>query len=65
VASNSFVKGPGVRPLDPDDHFLFDTAQGLLMFDPDGSGAAGSVGLARIFGPSVDGMMGSDLYIGV
>jgi Ca2+-binding RTX toxin-like protein len=65
VSADSFVKGAGARPLDPDDHFLFDTAQAVLSFDADGSGPGASIELARLFGPSVSALTGGDLYIGV
>jgi Ca2+-binding RTX toxin-like protein len=65
VSVDSFVKGPGVRALDPNDHFLFDTAQGLLKFDVDGNGAGAAIELAKLFGTQVSGLTGNDIYIGV
>jgi hypothetical protein len=65
VSQEAFLKGAGVRPLQPDDHFLFDTAQAVLAFDPDGSGPGLAVDLVRIFGPSADALTGGDLYVGV
>jgi Ca2+-binding RTX toxin-like protein len=38
VTSDTFVQGAGARALDPNDYFVFDTAQQLLYIDPDGSG---------------------------
>ena len=65
VASQSFVKGAGVRPLDPDDHYLMDTATGLLTFDPDGSGALESVTLVQLVGDTGSRLVNQDLFIAV
>jgi Ca2+-binding RTX toxin-like protein len=62
---DSFVKGVGARALDPNDHFLLDTAQSLLMFDPDGSGSATPLALLKFQG-MVDGRFNSgDVFIGI
>lgn len=65
VASDSFVSGAGVRALDANDHFLLDTAQGLLMFDPDGSGPAAPMELVQLVGVDYATMSGADIFIGV
>jgi Ca2+-binding RTX toxin-like protein len=60
----SFVARAGAQALDPDDHYIFDTAQGILKFDYDGSGAMAAYDIARVY---MDGTSGSlnptDLYI--
>jgi serralysin len=38
VGADTFVQGAGARALDPNDYFIFDTAQQILYIDPDGSG---------------------------
>ncbi len=38
ISADSFVKGAGAVALDANDHWILDTAQGILYFDPDGSG---------------------------
>ena len=65
VSAEAFVKGAGVKALDPNDHFLLDTAQGLLMFDPDGSGTAGAVGIAKFIGLVDPALSGNDIYLAV
>jgi Ca2+-binding RTX toxin-like protein len=64
VAAASFVSGAGVQALDPNDHFLLDTAQGLLMFDPDGSGANAPIQLVKFVGSVPVGFTGQDIYVG-
>jgi serralysin len=53
LTSNAFVKGAGAQSLDTDDRFLLDTATNVLWFDPDGSGSASALEIAR-FGPNLD-----------
>lgn len=38
VSDDAFVKGAGVEALDANDHFLFDSARGILKFDIDANG---------------------------
>ena len=38
ISADSFVKGAGAVALDANDYWILDTAQGILYFDPDGSG---------------------------
>jgi Ca2+-binding RTX toxin-like protein len=65
VADDSFVKGAGARALDLNDYFLLDTAQGLLMFDPDGSGILEAVELVQLVGVDYAAMSGADIFVGV
>jgi Ca2+-binding RTX toxin-like protein/subtilisin-like proprotein convertase family protein len=65
VAASSFVKGAGVRALDPDDTFLFDTARATLMFDRDGSGLEEAIDLVHLIGMPAQSLTGLDVYIGV
>ncbi|MDX5403552.1 MAG: hypothetical protein LPK02_15445, partial [Rhodobacterales bacterium] len=39
LTSDKFVFGDGAVAADSDDHFLYDTADGSLYFDADGSGS--------------------------
>jgi Ca2+-binding RTX toxin-like protein len=63
VAADSFVKGAGVRPLDPNDHYLLDTAMGTLSFDPDGSGSLSSVVFLSLPGLQAPTLTHTDLYV--
>jgi Ca2+-binding RTX toxin-like protein len=65
VSSNAFVKGIGVRPLDPNDHYLLDTAQGMLRFDPDGNGPQAAVDLVKFVGVVDSAFAGTDIYIAI
>jgi Ca2+-binding RTX toxin-like protein len=65
VNTASFIKGPGVRALDPNDYFLLDTAQSLLKFDPDGSGALSAVDVVRFVGVVDAAFGGTDLFVAV
>lgn len=65
VAEDSFVTGAGARALDPNDHFLFDTAQGLLLFDRDGSGSEVAVAIAQLYGTGTTHLTGQDIYIAI
>ena len=64
VSSTSFLKGAGVQALTPTQHFLYDTAQGMLMFDSDGSGAVQAIELVRFVGVVDAALSASDIYIG-
>lgn len=63
--SASFVKGAGAKAVDTNDHFLFDTARAMLVFDPDGSGARPSVDLVNLFGTGVSSLTANDIYLAV
>ena len=65
VASDSFVRGAGARALDLNDYFLLDTAQGLLLFDSDGSGPAAPMELVQLVGVDYAAMSGADIFVGV
>ena len=66
VSADSFVVGAGADALDSNDHFLFDTAQGLLMFDADGSGEGAAINIARILlDPDSDSLTAGDVFVGI
>lgn len=65
VNADSFIKGPGIRALDPNDYFLLDTAQSLLKFDPDGSGPLAAMDVVRFVGIVDPATNGADLFIAV
>jgi Ca2+-binding RTX toxin-like protein len=65
LSSDSFVKGVGVRALDPNDYFLLDTAQSLLMFDPDGSGSMVPLALLKFQGVVDNRFNSGDVFIGI
>ena len=50
LSADSFVKGVGVNPLDPNDYFILDTATGILYFDEDGSGPLSRIPLVKFTG---------------
>ena len=62
VDSNSFVKGAGAIALDSNDYFIFDTAQGMLMLDPDGNGSMVSFGLVDLGGIS-NSLSANNIYV--
>jgi Ca2+-binding RTX toxin-like protein/subtilisin-like proprotein convertase family protein len=65
VALSSFIKSAGAKPLDQDDFFILDTARGVLMFDPDGSGANAAIDLVKFVGTSFAGIASADIYVGI
>jgi Ca2+-binding RTX toxin-like protein len=65
VSSSAFVKGVGIRPLDPNDHYLLDTAQGMLRFDPDGTGPQTAIDLVKFVGVVDKDFASSDIYIAI
>jgi Ca2+-binding RTX toxin-like protein len=66
ASESSFVARAGAQPLDPDDHFIFDTAQGTLKFDYDGSGSLGSYDIATIYiYDQSSSLTATDLYIAI
>ena len=62
VQADSFVKGAGALALDSNDYFLLDTAQGLLRFDPDGSGPQAPIELVKLVGTVDPNFHGADIY---
>jgi Ca2+-binding RTX toxin-like protein len=63
VSDGAFVTGAGAIALDPNDHFIFDTAQGKLFFDVDGSGSSAPVELVH-FSPGLDtNLVASSIYV--
>ena len=66
VSADSFVSGAGARALDASDYFIFDTAQGLLLFDADGSGEGEAVVIAEIDMEKEDGTINAgDVFVGI
>ena len=65
ASESSFVKGPGVRALDPNDHYLLDTARGMLLFDPDGSGQQVPIEVVRFLGGVDPAFSASDIYVAI
>ena len=65
VDSHSFVKGPGVKAIDNNDYFLFDTAQGVLMFDIDGNGDSPALTIVKLVGASDTTLSFSDVYVAI
>ena len=66
VSAESFVTGAGARALDSNDHFIFDTAQGILKFDIDGSGDEAAVAIARIdLDEDSASLSSGDVFVGV
>jgi Ca2+-binding RTX toxin-like protein len=63
VTEGSFLKGAGVKALDPNDYFLFDTAQNKLFFDVDGSGSAAPVELVQFQAGMDPNLSGSGIYV--
>ena len=66
VSASSFVAGAGAEALDLNDYFMFDTAQGILQFDSDGSGDAEAVTIARIqLDPDGGTLTAGDVFVGI
>ena len=66
VSADSFVTGAGAKALDSNDHFIFDTAQGLLMFDADGAGEEKALAIARInLDEDSASMTSGDVFVGI
>jgi Ca2+-binding RTX toxin-like protein len=65
VSDDSFVSGAGARALDADDYFIFDTAQGTLLFDADGSGDGEAVVIAEIDQADGGTLTAGDVFVGI
>jgi Ca2+-binding RTX toxin-like protein len=66
VSESSFVVRAGGQPLDPDDHFIFDTAQGILKFDYDGSGSLSAYDIATIYiDDQSSSLTATDIYVAI
>jgi Ca2+-binding RTX toxin-like protein len=66
VAAESFVSGAGAIALDPNDHFVFDTAQGLLKFDADGSGSGLAIDVMHItLDDPTTQLRATDIFVGI
>ncbi len=53
LATGEFVASTDARPLDADDFILYNTATGMLYYDPDGNGPAARVKFALLVGAPV------------
>lgn len=62
VSAEAFVKGAGAQALDPNDHFLVDTATGQLSFDSDGSGSMSPIVMLNL-GSSASTLTNTDLFV--
>jgi len=66
VSADSFVFGAGAVALDNNDHFIYDSAQGILYFDEDGSGDAEMIELARVqINDGSDSLDAGDIFVGI
>ncbi|MCP3429680.1 putative Ig domain-containing protein [Alteromonas sp. LMIT007] len=66
VSADSFVFGAGAVALDNNDHFIYDSAQGILYFDEDGSGDAEMIELARVqTNDGSDSLDAGDIFVGI
>jgi Ca2+-binding RTX toxin-like protein len=66
VSADSFVFGAGAVALDNNDHFIYDSAQGILYFDEDGSGEAEMIELARVkTDDGSDALGAGDIFVGI
>ena len=66
VGEDAFVTGAGARALDTNDHFIFDSAQGLLMFDADGSGDGEATVIANIdLDENGRSLTSGDVFVGI
>jgi len=66
VSADSFVSGAGATAMDPNDHFLHDTAQGLLKFDIDGSGNGVAITIAKIqLDDESEELSAGDVFVGI
>ena len=66
VSEDAFVSGAGAAAMDPNDHYLHDTAQGVLKFDVDGSGDAEAIVVARIqLDDDSDELGAGDVFVGI
>ncbi len=62
LATTQFVSGPGVIALDADDYILYDTGNGALYYDADGSGPTAAIRFATVKG-SPDGLDSTDFEV--
>ena len=66
VSQDSFVFGAGATALDSNDHFIYDSATGILYFDEDGNGNAEMVELARVkVDEGSDALNANDIFVGI
>jgi len=62
VSADTFVQGAGARALDPNDYFVFDTAQQTLYIDPDGSGQQVPLVGVHLSGSGGVALLADDIY---
>ncbi len=66
VSADSFVFGAGATALDNNDHFIYDSAQGILYFDIDGSGEAEMIELAKVKVDEQSAQLNADdIFVGI
>ena len=66
VSADSFVFGAGAVALDANDHFIYDSAQGILYFDADGNGSGEAIKLAEVkTDTGSDSLDSSDIFVGI
>jgi len=66
VSADSFVTGAGAQALDANDFFIFDTAQGMLLFDADGSAEGEAVVVSVIDMNEENGRVtAGDVFVGI
>jgi len=63
VTADTVVQGAGARALDPNDYFVYDTAQQCLYFDADASGAGAALPMVYLQGVGALNLVPDDLYI--
>jgi Ca2+-binding RTX toxin-like protein len=61
VASNHFVAAAGAVAADADDFLIYDTATGLLSYDPDGNGPQAAIGFVELVG--MPALTGADIQV--
>jgi Ca2+-binding RTX toxin-like protein len=62
---DSLVRGAGAIAMDPNDYFIFDTAQMVLKFDADGSGAGSPMDAVKLAGIPAGSLSAGDIYLSV
>ncbi|MDG1255429.1 MAG: S8 family serine peptidase [Glaciecola sp.] len=66
VSQESFVFGAGATALDANDHFIYDSAQGILYFDADGNGEGEAIELAHVkIDSDSDSLNANDIFVGI
>jgi serralysin len=61
LADSQFVAGPSA--IDADDFIIYNSSNGILYYDSDGSGAASALEIAQIGGTSHPQLLAADIHI--